>query len=163
MGLAPYGSPKYVDRIKEQSRIHSHLDGLIVLIDACSWGEGEAGAPAGWLRALSGTLRSAALIATDDRSAADGWFTKALVECLSEGMASVHRDDLGCTHVRGVLREKCPRPESHLAGDATPPGGALWAERQPLRPSDPPLGELDASRGHDLGTHGRRLLIPSHG
>lgn len=103
-----------VNLIRGQHRIHSNLDGLVVLIDACYSGAGARGAAGVWVRELSGTLRFEVLTAAADRPAYDGCFTRALVDCLTKGMDSIEAPYLYCRDVREAIQEKCPRQEPQL-------------------------------------------------
>jgi hypothetical protein len=103
-----------VNLIRGQHRIHSNLDGLVVLIDACYSGAGARGAAGVWVRELSGTLRFEVLTAASDRPAYDGCFTRALVDCMTKGMDSIEAPYLYCRDVCEAIREKCPRQEPQL-------------------------------------------------
>jgi hypothetical protein len=74
------GALHLVQLIKELHQIHSSVDGLIVLIDACFSGVAATDASTKWIRDLGGTLRFVVLTAVADRPAADACFTRNLVE-----------------------------------------------------------------------------------
>ena len=76
-----------IQMIKEARRIHDKGDGLVVLLDACHSGVGAAGASAEWVGELYGTMRFEVLTATDDRTAADGCFSRNIAAIVREGIA----------------------------------------------------------------------------
>ena len=74
-----------VQLIKELHRNYSNVDGLVVLLDACHSGVGAAGAAAKWVGELGGTLRFEVLTATNERTAADGCFSRNIAAVVREG------------------------------------------------------------------------------
>jgi tetratricopeptide (TPR) repeat protein len=96
-------------RLEEMLRAHDHLDGLVLLIDACHSGLVLEGAAARWVRLVGRAgRRFEVLTGADDRMAADGCFTRTVSELLKVG-----RDDLGdrvgCGDVKKVLLESCKK------------------------------------------------------
>src|SRR4051812_40873123 len=75
-----------VQLFKEQHRKSSYVDGLVVLLDACFAGIAAADAAAKWVTELAGTLRFEVLAAVADRPAADGCFSRNLVDILRNGI-----------------------------------------------------------------------------
>ncbi len=102
------GALHLVNLVKEQYRIHSNLDGLVALIDACYSGAGATDAAANWVRELSGTLRFELLTSAANRPAYDGCFTRTLVDCLSRGMDSTEALYLYCRDVRESHQGELP-------------------------------------------------------
>jgi hypothetical protein len=98
-----------IQLIKELHREHSDVDGLVVLLDTCYSGVAAAGAAAHWVRELGGTLRFEVLTAAADRPAADGCFTRNLVNIIQNGLDSVPWEFLRCEPVRKVLEGRCPK------------------------------------------------------
>jgi hypothetical protein len=103
-----------VQLVKELHRRHAGLDGLVVLLDSCSSGVGGAAAAAHWVQELAGSLRFEVLTAAADRPAYDGCFTRALVDCLRQGLAHVPVEYLRSEHVRAVIEQRCPLQQSQL-------------------------------------------------
>jgi tetratricopeptide (TPR) repeat protein len=103
-----------VHLIKELHRRHSDVDGLVVLLDSCYSGVAASGAAAQWVGALGGTLRFEVLTAAADRPAADGCFTRNLVELIRTGLVSVPLEYLRCEHVRELLKGRCPKQVPQL-------------------------------------------------
>ena len=68
------------------------------------------------MRELTGKLRFKLLTCAANRPAYDGCFTRTLVDCLIHGMDSGVGDFLGCDHVQGVIKEKCPAQDPQLLG-----------------------------------------------
>jgi hypothetical protein len=98
-----------IQLIKELHREHSDVDGLVVLLDTCYSGVAAVGAAIHWVRELGGTLRFEVLTAAADRPAADGCFTRNLVEVIRAGLDSVPWDYLRCEPIRRVLEGRCPK------------------------------------------------------
>ncbi|SMD25176.1 AAA family ATPase [Kibdelosporangium aridum] len=125
-------------RIKEAVREYSMLDGLVVLIDTCHAGLGAAQAAEHWVRVIgSAGRRFEVLTATDDRTAADGCFTRALTAILRKGQprSSSH---LRCADLKRLIADHCPKQTAqHLAFDsnrAVPYSDeALWLARNSVR------------------------------
>jgi len=101
-----------VQLIKELHGIHSNVDGLIVLLDACDSGVAAAGAAThwNWIGELMGTLRFEVLTAAADRPAADGCFSRTLTDILRTGIdeASVGSTVYGY-QVCPILADRCPK------------------------------------------------------
>jgi len=95
--------------IKEAHRRTSGtIDGLAVLIDACYAGVAGFSAAESWVRGLGGTLRFEFLSAAADRPAANGCFTRTLVELLRSGISAQPSEHLQCSHVRSLIKSRCP-------------------------------------------------------
>ena len=102
-----------VQLIKELHRNYSNVDGLVVLLDACHSGVGAAGAAAKWVGELGGTLRFEVLTATNERTAADGCFSRNIAAIVREGMAGAP-GRIRCEKVREILLERCPNQQPQL-------------------------------------------------
>jgi hypothetical protein len=100
--------------IKGEHRIHSNLDGLLVLIDACFSGMGAINAATTLVRDLEGKLRFVVLTAAENKPAYGGCFTKTIVDCLSQGMDSARGEFLRCDDLLEVIRQRCRRQEPQL-------------------------------------------------
>jgi hypothetical protein len=103
-----------VQLITELHRQHSLLDGLVLLLDTCYSGVAAAGAAARWVGGLSGTLRFEILTAAADRPAADGCFSRSLVDLIHRGLDTVAIEYLRCEQLRPVLLDRCPNQVPQL-------------------------------------------------
>src|SRR5262249_8835695 len=103
-----------VQLITELHRQYSLLDGLLLLLDTCYAGMAAAGAAARWVGGLSGTLRFEILTAAADRPAADGGFSRSLVDLLQQGLDTVVSEYLRCEQLRPVLISRCPNQVPQL-------------------------------------------------
>ena len=110
-----------VQLIKDLHGIHSGVDGLVVLLDACHSGMGATGAAARWVGELAGTLRFEVLTATDDRTAADGCFSRNIAAIMREGIPGAP-SELRCEQVREILVDRCPNQLPQLPTYNADPG-----------------------------------------
>ena len=110
-----------VQLIKELHGQHSHLDGLVVLLDTCYSGVAAAAAAGKWVGELAGTLRFEVLTAAADRPAHDGCFSRTLTLLMKQGIPTLHAELLRCQHVREILEQRCkgqfPQLPSYNADD----------------------------------------------
>lgn len=105
--------------ISQLRRKHSTVDGLVVLLDTCHSGAAVDTASS-WL-AGKGIQRFELLTASDYRKAADGCFTRTLVELMKDGMAGEPTPYVRCEHATGVLEDNCPNQEpDHLSRRSAP-------------------------------------------
>jgi tetratricopeptide (TPR) repeat protein len=96
--------------IKELHQRGFHtLDGFVVLVDACFAGVAATNAAQKWIAPPGATLRFEILAAVGDRPAADGCFTKTLVETCKNGMGSTPFEDVRCEHLRIIAGKQCPQ------------------------------------------------------
>jgi hypothetical protein len=129
------GAIHLVQLITELHRRHSDVDGLVALLDCCYSGVAAAGAAARWVSALHGTLRFEVLTAAADRPAADGCFTRSLVDLIRTGLVSVPLEYLRCEHIRDLLKGRCPKQIPQLPSYNADEGlylarNAVWAVRK---------------------------------
>ena len=110
-----------VQLIKDLHGIHSDVDGLVVLLDACHSGIGAARIAARWVGELAGTLRFEVLTATDDRTAADGCFSRNIAAIMREGIPGAPRE-LRCEQVSKILENRCPNQLPQLPTYNADPG-----------------------------------------
>ncbi len=105
-------------RIRELLAQHSLLDGLVLLLDTCHAGIAARQAADRWMRIVGEAgRRFEVLTASDDRAAANGCFSRQLVNVLRSG-----HPDLGsrlrCPDMKVVLSGLCPAQTAvHLAFD----------------------------------------------
>jgi hypothetical protein len=113
-----------VQLIKEQHRRYSNVDGLMVLLDPCHAGVGAAEAAAKWVGELGGTLRFEVLTATNERTAADGCFSRNIVAIIRKGIdrASAY---IRCEKAREILLKRCPNQRPQLP-TYNPDEGFIW-------------------------------------
>ncbi|MDA2910926.1 tetratricopeptide repeat protein, partial [Nitrospiraceae bacterium AH_259_D15_M11_P09] len=100
-----------IQKIKQLHRRYSSVDGLVVLADTCGSGVAPHAAAATWVKDLTSPLRFEMLMATADRQAADGCFTKTLVDVIRNGIESMSGETLRCEAVRKVIEECCPNQQ----------------------------------------------------
>ena len=125
-------------RLQELLARHSGLDGLLVLVDACHSGLGAMQAAEDWPRTIAQAGgRFEVLTSADDREAADGCFTDAVVQLLRAGEAS-RGESLRCADAKELIQRACGKQvATWLAFDGrrfTGQGDAgLWLGRNPAR------------------------------
>jgi Caspase domain len=146
-------------------------DGLLILLDTCHSGVVVYEAGERWVRSLRGQLRFELLTATDVRSTARAWFTKALIQLLTEGDPAAPKR-IRCQDARRWLGrlypQLAPQLGAHNADDglhlgrnvALMPGPVFWSaslscdqilEQTKYYQPSPQLGELVyASRTHQI-------------
>ena len=117
-----------VNQIKEAQRnAPGQVDGLGVLVDACHSGIAGFGAAQAWVSALKGTLQFEMLTAAADRPAANGCFSRTLVDLLRQGLATVPSEHLLCLHLRPLIKQSCPNQvPQHPSYN---PDDTLWLAR----------------------------------
>jgi hypothetical protein len=128
-------------RLAELIGMHTNVDGLILLVDACESGVGIADLAlrAGVEIARAGT-RVQLLTATYDRTARDGCFTRQLHRLLRNGLADVSSDYLRADVLAARIAAACIAQEEprlaafqgrwQVSGDP-----ALWLGRNARSPS----------------------------
>jgi tetratricopeptide (TPR) repeat protein len=105
-------------RIKELLGRYSLLDGLVILLDTCHAGIAAQQAATRWIRIVGEAgKRFEVLTASDDRTAADGCFSRSLAKVLRSG-----RPELGervrCPDLKRVIGGLCPTQTAvHLSFD----------------------------------------------
>ncbi len=105
-------------RIKELLGRHSLLDGLVILLDTCHAGVAATQAAARWVHIVGQAgKRFEVLTASDDRTAADGCFSRSLAGVLRSGRPELG-ERLRCPDLKRVISAFCPRQTAvHLAFD----------------------------------------------
>jgi hypothetical protein len=122
--------------VKESHRkARGQIDGLGVLVDACYAGIAGFDAARTWISGLSGTLRFEVLTAAADRPAANGCFSRALVDLLRRGVATEPTEHLQCSQLRKLIEQLCPNqiPQNPSYN----PDFTLWISRNSGRVSEP--------------------------
>jgi hypothetical protein len=125
-------------RVQELLARHGGLDGLVLLVDACHSGLGAMQAAEDWPHTIAQAGgRFEVLTSADDREAADGCFTAALVQLLRAGEPS-RGENLGCADAKELVQQACGKQvATWLAFDGrrfTRQGDAgLWLGRNPAR------------------------------
>jgi len=105
-------------RIKELLGRYSLLDGLVILLDTCHAGIAAQQAATRWIRIVGEAgKRFEVLTASDERTAADGCFSRSLAKILRAG-----RPELGervrCPDLKRVIGGLCPTQTAvHLSFD----------------------------------------------
>lgn len=128
-----------INLIKEAHRkAPGQLDGLGVLVDACYSGSAGFGAAQTWVAGLEGTLRFEMLTAAADRTAANGCFSRKLVELLREGVSATPSEHLHCWHLRRLIERSCPNQVPQHPSYS--PDETLWLARNVGRVLDKLLG-----------------------
>ncbi|MGH8908212.1 MAG: tetratricopeptide repeat protein, partial [Egibacteraceae bacterium] len=137
-------------RVQELLRRHDHLDGLVLLVDACHSGLGALQAAAQWPATIAKAGgRFEVLTSADERTAADGCFTAALTELLWSGQPRLG-ESLRCAEVQPLLQRRCAgRADTvHAAfvnGRRLAEGDeGLWLARNAARRSAAPLAGTPA-------------------
>jgi hypothetical protein len=140
-------------RIKELLGHYSLLDGLVILLDTCHAGVAAEQAAHRWIRIVGEAgKRFEVLTASDDRTAADGCFSRSLATILRSG-----RPEFGelvrCPDLKRAIGTLCPTQTAvHLAFDGvrTVEKGdqGLWLARnndEAWRPllGNPAAGEIE--------------------
>jgi NACHT domain/Tetratricopeptide repeat len=111
----------------------SSLDGLLVLLDACYAGEAITSAPTGlWRHVAEGRLRFEVLTAVNDRPAANGCFSRAMIEMLRRGDEHHLLEHLDANYLQPRIKTQwCPKQQppvlAVLHAGANDPG--LWLGR----------------------------------
>lgn len=154
-------------RVKELLGRYSLLDGLVILLDTCHAGVAASQAAARWVEIVGKAgKRFEVLTASDERTAANGCFSRSLARTLRSG----HRElgeRLRCPDLKRVIAGLCPTQTAvHLAFDgvrAVQQGDqGLWLALnasdawQPLR-GNPSVAEIEHLTEHyqperELGT-----------
>lgn len=104
----------FVQIIRDLYGRYSGLDGLVVLLDTCHAGLAAIDAPARWLDRAGWNFRYVLLAATNDRPAADGCFTRNLVDLIRQGIAYSPSEFLDWRNIRKILLERCPKQAPQL-------------------------------------------------
>src|SRR5262249_23748084 len=103
-----------VQRVKELYRVHSNVDGLVLLLDTCFSGVAAASAASEWVRDLVGKLRFQILTAAADRPAANACFSRSLVDLIRKGLPEEAKSTLRCDILRKELEQRCPNQVPQL-------------------------------------------------
>ncbi|WP_193441297.1 caspase family protein [Actinosynnema sp. ALI-1.44] len=121
-------------RIRELLGQYSLLDGLVLLLDTCHAGIAAQQAGNRWIQIVGQAgRRFEVLTASDERTAANGCFSKQLVQVLRSGHPSLG-ERLRCPDMKVVLSGLCPAQTAvHLAFDGrreiTAGDEGLWLAR----------------------------------
>ncbi|MGR6962856.1 tetratricopeptide repeat protein [Geodermatophilus sp. URMC 61] len=138
--------------LRELMRDHDTIDGLVVLVDACHAGEGALDVTERVARvaAAAGT-RFEMATATDDRTAADGCFTRGVIELLRNGDPAMG-SRMACRDIRAriICRGQVPQwlayDGRHLSDDDPAGDASLWlAPNVAHRPARIPLAGTRAA------------------
>jgi AAA ATPase domain len=122
-------------RMAELIRNYRAFDGLLLMLDACQAGVAITAIPQGLLRHLAeAQTRFEVLTAVNDRPAADGCFTNAIVTVARAGDRDYPLDYLGAGYFRNAVADVCSRqqPPSWLVLHSGRPGRGdpgLWLAR----------------------------------
>jgi hypothetical protein len=133
------GSFLLAQRIKELLAQHSLVDGLVLLLDTCHAGMAATQAAQRWVQIVGQAgRRFEVLTASDDRTAADGCFTRTLAKALRDGSTQFGRY-VRCADLKPVLTATCRRQTAqYLAFDGqravTAGDQGLWLGRNPAGP-----------------------------
>ncbi|SHN44817.1 Tetratricopeptide repeat-containing protein [Duganella sacchari] len=131
-----YGAVHFTSIIKELHRISSgKIDGLGVLIDTCYSGVAGFAAAKTLIGELNGNLRFEFLTATADTTAANGCFSRTLVNLLENGVSSLPTDYLHCRDVRPLIESSCPHQVPQ--NPAYNADNGLWLARNHGLPKEP--------------------------
>jgi Tetratricopeptide repeat len=144
-----------VQRVKELYRLHSSVDGMVLLLDTCYSGVAAKAAASAWVSELEGDLRFQLLTAAADRPAANACFTRSLVDIIRNGLSAEAGNTLGYPLLLRELEQRCPNqvpqapankpdPGLYIARNAarrTRPGG-VWEQVKQLTDSFQPLPQL---------------------
>ncbi|MBP2324540.1 hypothetical protein JOF56_004925 [Kibdelosporangium banguiense] len=105
-------------RVKELLAEHSMLDGLVLLLDTCHAGIAAQQAAGRWIKIVGQAgRRFEVLTASDERTAANGCFSRQLVQVLRSGHPKLG-ERLRCPDMKTVLASLCPMQTAvHLAFD----------------------------------------------
>jgi hypothetical protein len=105
-------------RVRELLAEHSMLDGLVLLLDTCHAGIAAQQAAGRWIKIVSQAKRRfEVLTASDERTAANGCFSRQLVQVLRSGHPKLG-ERLRCPDMKTVLSSLCPMQTAvHLAFD----------------------------------------------
>jgi hypothetical protein len=133
------GSFLLAQRIKELLAQHSLVDGLVLLLDTCHAGMAATQAAQRWVQIVGQAgRRFEVLTASDDRTAADGCFTRTLARALRDGSTQFGRY-VRCADLKPLLTATCRRQTAqYLAFDGQRAVAAgdqgLWLGRNPAGP-----------------------------
>ncbi|MCU1687919.1 MAG: phosphopeptide-binding protein [Amycolatopsis sp.] len=105
-------------RIKELLGRYSLLDGLVILLDTCHAGMAAQQAATRWIKIVGEAgKRFEVLTASDDRTAADGCFSRSLAKTLRAGSPELG-ERVRCPDLKRVVSGLCPNQTAvHLAFD----------------------------------------------
>jgi hypothetical protein len=107
-----------VQWVKEMHRRYTHVDGFVILLDACYAGDAAVEAAEKWVAELNTSKGFEFLAAVADRTAADGCFTRNLVDILRNGIETIRDVRVGelvrCEHAKELLLGRCPKHEPQL-------------------------------------------------
>jgi tetratricopeptide (TPR) repeat protein len=105
-------------RVRELLAEHSMLDGLVLLLDTCHAGIAAQQAAGRWIKIVGQAgRRFEVLTASDERTAANGCFSRQLVQVLRSGHPKLG-ERLRCPDMKTVLSLLCPMQTAvHLAFD----------------------------------------------
>jgi LCP family protein required for cell wall assembly len=123
-------------RVKELLGEHSLLDGLVLLIDTCHAGVAAEQAGQRWVHVVGlAGRRFELLTASDLRAAANGCFSRSLVEMLKSGRPELG-ERLYCADIKDAIDSLCPhQTATHLTFNGrryTPIGDdGLWLATNP--------------------------------
>ncbi|GAA1987142.1 tetratricopeptide repeat protein [Amycolatopsis minnesotensis] len=108
----------FAQRVRELLSRHSMLDGLVILLDTCHAGIAARQAGARWLRIVGEAgRRFEVLTASDDRTAADGCFSRSIAKELRGGRAELG-GHLRCPDLKRLVNGACRTQRAiHLAFD----------------------------------------------
>jgi tetratricopeptide (TPR) repeat protein len=122
-------------RMVELIRSHRSFDGLLLMLDACQAGVAITAIPQGLLRQTAeAQTRFEILTAVNDRPAADGCFTNAIVTVARAGDRDYPLDYLGAGYFRNAVADICSsqQPPNWLVFHSGRPGRGdpgLWLAR----------------------------------
>lgn len=106
------------------------IDGLVVLLDACSAGAGLPDVAACWIhRELKRSLRFELLTATGENPAYDGCFTRILIELLLDGDATNRSPNLRTQDCMTPLSHGCNRQQPRILVNSHGADRGLWLMR----------------------------------
>lgn len=105
-------------RIKELLGEYSLVDGLVVLLDTCHAGIAAEQAAASWVKIVGQAgKRFEVLTASDERTAANGCFSRSLVQLLRSGRPEFG-ERVRCADLKRAISPLCPTQTAvHLAFD----------------------------------------------
>jgi hypothetical protein len=132
-------------RMAELFRNYRSFDGLMLMLDACQAGVAITAIPQGLLRYLAeAQTRFEVLTAVNDRPAADGCFTNAIVTAARAGDRDYPMDYLGAGYFQNAVADVCSRqqPPNWLVFHSGRPGRrdpGLWVARNIMVNRQQPL------------------------
>ncbi|MET0235901.1 MAG: AAA family ATPase [Kibdelosporangium sp.] len=158
-------------RVRELLAEHSMLDGLVLLLDTCHAGIAAQQAAGRWIKIVSQAgRRFEVLTASDERTAANGCFSRQLVQVLRSGHPKLG-ERLRCPDMKTVLSALCPMQTAvHLAFDGrreiTAGDEGLWlamnsaeAWRGSPAADNPAAAEIDRLTRDYEPPHGLSALV----